>query len=544
MRAMAHYVDDGGAWLTIGGPRTYGAGDWQKTSLEGAAPVEMIPQDRKRPLALLLLLDKSGSMAHESGGVQKLTLAASATRAAIDALDDEDHIAVVAFDAKAHVAAELTAKDEGASVMRAVQGLRPGAGTDIATALAEADRLLTTADFPRKHVVLLSDGQSEGDLVGLARDLAAKRITVSTVAVGADAKPVLREIAEAGGGSFHAMSDMSHLPRVFAEEARQTGDVVVDEATHAVAGSGALAAGTYPPFAAYLATTPKKTAETFLETVEGDPILVGWRLGLGKALAFMSDGGNRWTHDWAAEPDYAARWRSWLRWTLPEGRPDTFDFALDVEGSTVVARLAYPPDGPPPARLRLRVAPQDGGPIEREMKPVGNGYDARVALRAPGGYAIAVISDESEIARGTIEYVGSAESLVAPRPDRLLALARDSGGAVAPEPGSWDRRTGAGVPHERELSPALLLLAIAVVFLEWVVRHFGGIRATRSRDRVDTRLSALSRAKRRADAIARPLSTRPEARSAAQPAAQTTTAGDAASGLDRLQAAKGRARTA
>ncbi|MBT3265681.1 VWA domain-containing protein [Candidatus Poribacteria bacterium] len=536
MRAIADYVDDGGAWLTLGGPRTYGAGDWNKTPLEDAAPIEMIPQDRKRPLALLLLLDKSGSMAHESGGVQKLTLAASATRAAIDALDDEDHIGVVAFDAKARVAAELTAKENGASVMRAVQALRPGAGTDIATALAEADRLLTTADFPRKHVVLLTDGQSEGDLAGMARDLAAKRITLSTVAVGADAKPVLREMAEAGGGSFHAMSDMSRLPRVFAEEARQTGEVVVQEATQAVPSSGALAVGTYPPFAGYLATTAKQTAETFLETTDGDPVLVGWRLGLGKALAFTSDGGNRWTHEWAAEADYAARWRSWLRWTLPEGRPDTFDFALDVEGSTVVARLAYPPDNPPPARLRVRVTSDDRAPLEREMEAVGNGYDARVPLSGAGVYEVAAISDDSEITRGTIEYVGSAESLVRARPGRLQALAEGSGGAVAPEPTGWDRRTGAGVPHERALSPALLLLAIAIVFLEWVVRQFGWSRASGSLDLTNARLSALSRAKRRADTGSRPLT--------AKPTTRPTAARDGESGLDRLRAAKGRARTA
>ena len=540
MRAVADYVADGGGWFTIGGPRTYGAGDWHKTPLESAAPVEMIPQDRKKPLALLLLLDKSGSMAHESGGVRKLTLAASATRAAIDALDDEDHIGVVAFDAKARIAATLTAKADAATVMRAVQELRPGAGTDIAAALAEADRLLTAVDFPRKHVVLLSDGQSEGDLVGMARDLAAKRITVSTVAVGADARPVLRAIAEAGGGSFHSMTDASRLPRVFAEEARQTGDVIVREETTVVVDSGALAGGVYPPFAAYLATTPKRTAETFLKTSEGDPMLVGWRFGLGKALAFMSDGGNRWAYAWAAEPDHPARMRSWLRWTLPDGRPDAFDFALDIEGSTVVARLDYPPDTPPPAGLRIRVASDAGASVEsveEEMEAVGNGYDARVPLSAPGVYAVVAVSDGGEVARGTVEYVGSAESLVQPRPERLRTLARDSGGAVAPDPDGWDRRTGAGAPYERVLSPALLLLAIAVVFLEWVVRQFRWTRVTASGDGTDTRLSSLSRAKRRAETDPRPPAPRPTAR----PPVTGSALGEEATGLDRLRAAKGRA---
>jgi Mg-chelatase subunit ChlD len=538
MRAVADYVDNGGAWLTIGGPRTYGAGDWQRTPLEDAAPVEMIPQDRKQPLALLLLLDKSGSMAHESGGVQKLTLAASATRAAIDALDDEDYIGVVAFDAQAHVAAPLTPKDEGAAVLDAVEGLRPGAGTDIASALVEAGRLLGSADFPRRHVVLLSDGQSEGDLVGMARDLAAKGITVSTVAVGADAKPVLRDIAEAGGGSFHAMSDMSRLPRVFAEEARQMGDVIVREETRTGGGSGALSTGTYPAFAAYLATTPKKTAETFLKTAQGDPLLVGWRVGLGKSLAFMSDGGNRWTTAWADAPDYAARWESWLRWTLRDGRPEAFDFSLDVEGSTVVAHLTYPPDSVPPARLRVGATSEDGASIVGDMESVGGGFDGRVSLATPGVYTVAALSGEREVARGTIDYVGNAESLAPARPDRLRALAEDSGGGVTPEPHGWDHRTGAGVPYERELAPFLLLVGIGVVFLEWVVRHCGWTRSAGSFERMDTRLSALSLAKRRAGTSSRPITKGPTKPTTTRP----PTADGGGSGLDRLRAAKSRAR--
>ena len=498
----------------------------------------MIPQDRKQPLALLLLLDKSGSMAHESGGAQKLALAASATRAALDALDDEDHIGVVAFDAKARVVAPLTAKSAGGSVMAAVESLRPGAGTDIASALLEADRLLSAVDFPRRHAVLLSDGQSEGDLVEMARGLTAKRITVSTVAVGSDATPALRDIAAAGGGSFHAVSDMSRLPRVFAAEARQTGDVVVREDTHVVAGTGALAAGEYAPFAAYLATTPKHAAETFLKTREGDPLLVGWRFGLGKSLAFTSDGGNRWTTAWAESPDYAARWESWLRWTLPAGRPEAFDFSVGIEGSTVVARLTYPPGNSPAGRLRVRATSQDGAATESEMTSVGSGHDGRVALRAAGVYTVAAIADQTEVARGTVEYVGNAEMLVAPRPDRLRTLAEGSGGAVSPAPAGWDHRTGIGVPYERELSPALLLLGIAVVFLEWVVRHFGWTRAAGSFDRTDTRLSALSLAKRRAEASSRPVTNRPTTHTTTPPA----TSEGGGSGLDRLRAAKSRAR--
>ena len=74
--------------------------------------------------------------------------------------------------------------------------------------------------------------------------------------------------------------------------------------------------------------------------------------------------------------------------------------------------------------LRVRVT-ADGGstaPVEAEMERVGNGHDARVPLGAPGLYAVVVVSEDAEIARGAVEYVGGAESLVQASPERLRTL--------------------------------------------------------------------------------------------------------------------------
>ena len=64
MAALQVYVRDLGKGLVmVGGPRSYGAGGYQKTTLEETLPVEMGVRDRqKQPdIALVVVIDKSGS---------------------------------------------------------------------------------------------------------------------------------------------------------------------------------------------------------------------------------------------------------------------------------------------------------------------------------------------------------------------------------------------------------------------------------------------------------------------------------------------------
>jgi hypothetical protein len=81
MDALQVYVRDlGGGLVTIGGPSAYGVGGWYNTPLEDALPVEMTIEDQERfpPMAIVVVIDKSGSMAAQEGGVQKIRLAGEA----------------------------------------------------------------------------------------------------------------------------------------------------------------------------------------------------------------------------------------------------------------------------------------------------------------------------------------------------------------------------------------------------------------------------------------------------------------------------------
>ena len=81
MEALQLYVRDlGGGLVAVGGPNAYGVGGWFETPLEETLPVDMTIMDQERfpPMAIVVVIDKSGSMSAQEGGIQKIRLAGEA----------------------------------------------------------------------------------------------------------------------------------------------------------------------------------------------------------------------------------------------------------------------------------------------------------------------------------------------------------------------------------------------------------------------------------------------------------------------------------
>ena len=87
-RHMENYVRDlGHGLVVIGGRRAYGPGGYTDTALERTLPVEMTPRERKDAVAIVFVLDTSGSMANYVGPRQKIQLAIEGVRTGIRNLD-------------------------------------------------------------------------------------------------------------------------------------------------------------------------------------------------------------------------------------------------------------------------------------------------------------------------------------------------------------------------------------------------------------------------------------------------------------------------
>lgn len=360
-QAIQTFVRDlGGGLIAIGGPTSYGVGGWSQTALEAALPVTMQVQDPQRfpPLALVIVIDKSGSMAApDTGpglpgmGSSKIRLAAEAALRVAEALRDDDVLAVVAYDDRPADTLGPVSGAERFLLMEPLLRLQAGGGgIYVRDSLNYAEKLLRE-DFPmapgqQRHILLVADGSDAEQQVGVPEQLATLRaqgVTVSVIAVGTGSDvPFLQATAVQGGGRFYLTERAADLPVIFTEDTAQARrSYIVEQAFYPGRGTSwpPLAdVEAWPPLLGYVATTPKPGAEIALRgAVPVDPVLAAWQYGLGRAVAWTSDASGRWAAPWLGWEEFARFWGQVVRWVLPPPADD--GMALQVETLGEQARL-------------------------------------------------------------------------------------------------------------------------------------------------------------------------------------------------------------
>lgn len=324
--AVVRYVKDyGGGFIMIGGENSFGVGGWGGSAIEEILPVRFSGErQREQPtLALLLVIDKSGSMSSED----RLDLVKEAARATARTLEPDDEIGVVAFDSAPQVLVRLQSASNRLRISSSIRRLSAGGGTNAMPALREAYLQLSGSKALVKHVILLSDGESpENGLNALIGDMREADITVSSVGVGDGAgKDFLYRVAERGRGRYFFSEDGTDVPRIFSREAREVKRNALDERllyprvakpVQLLRGIDFLKA---PGLKGIVPVKAKPQSEVILRTHQGDPLLVRSRRGLGRVAAFASDAQPRWAAHWMTWPGFPRLWSQLARDTMRQG---------------------------------------------------------------------------------------------------------------------------------------------------------------------------------------------------------------------------------
>ena len=208
----------------LGGEESFGPGGYKGSPIEDALPVHLKePVEEQKTRAILLVIDKSGSMRRD----KKLVYAKEAARALATNLMEHDLIGIVGFDVSPFVVVPLGSVDRLRAVIGAqVDRLKAGGRTFLYPAIVEARNQLEKKDASSKHVIILSDGETGGtgsDYIDLVSSMRRNlKIKVSTVAIGDQANvPLLRRIAQYGGGIYHHTYDPSTLPQIVLSEIKE-----------------------------------------------------------------------------------------------------------------------------------------------------------------------------------------------------------------------------------------------------------------------------------------------------------------------------------
>ncbi|MEV6111277.1 VWA domain-containing protein [Streptomyces sp. NPDC052109] len=188
----------------------------------GSAVAPVYARGRGPSAAVAVMVDCSGSMDYPP---TKMRGARDATAAAIDALRDGTHFAVIGG---THVAKEIypgggrLAIADAVTREQAKQALRrlgAGGGTAIGTWLRLADRLLESADVTIRHGILLTDGRNEHESPEDLRatlQACAGRFTCDARGVGTDWEvKEVTGIASALLGTADIVADPSGLAADF-----------------------------------------------------------------------------------------------------------------------------------------------------------------------------------------------------------------------------------------------------------------------------------------------------------------------------------------
>lgn len=474
-----------------GGPTQSGPKGYASSDIERILPVTFSVKEDPEDVAVIIVLDKSWSMAGPF-----IELAKEAAKAAVDVLIDRHQIGVVTFNDSFDWPVPLQSAANRRDIKDRISQIVPSSHTNIFPALESAGLELQKAKAKTKHVILLSDGQTYPDeYEKLVTSMAEVKITVSTVAVGTEADRVLLgNIARWGQGRAYALENANDVPQIFMKEVQNTArPTLVEKPLRPVlrkpaALFGGLDLAAAPALRGYTSTQPKKTAEMLLATPTGDPLLARWQYGLGRAAIFTSDVKDRWAVDWLAWSGYGKFWSQLVRDVTSGARPDATLTVTRRGGEGRIAIDAIDRRGLPRDLLSPRVEvvrqelgsrePQaSGAPNDRpergsviDLHQIGPGrYEATVPLSQTEDYVVRLLNEPAArdlaiSARSSLVPATYPEELRVRPPDEALlrAVSADSGGEFKPAPADLFARQDEMATAPIRLWPFFACLALSL----------------------------------------------------------------------------------
>jgi hypothetical protein len=490
LQSIERHVAAGKGFLMLGNDTSFAPEAYRGTPVETLLPV--IPRDPPKPQqknrAVVLVIDKSGSMREDN----RIVYAQEAAKSVVRQLNENDYVGVVGFDVTPFVIAPLARVSTARRTFDAdIERLKASGRTYLLPAINEAKRQLQNQDAAVKHVIILSDGEtggSGGDYIDLVHVMRSElKIIVSGVAIGNEANlPLMKRITQYGGGFFHHIQDPRSLPRIVLQQLQDTPQKeppkerelmpVQEPRSELLAG---VTQRNYPRVLGYMDTEIKRGAavDVSLPRDEGRaPLLASWRYNRGKSVALMMDMESRFSRNWIAWGGLQGFWDKVLDWLRPPVETVPLHEArVSLANLRPVLDLSVYEEASANSQFSFELAGKNGT-ISGTLRRVAPGhFQALLPISTPGDYKIELseLRNDRRIALSTVSYslpYNPNEEL--PRPGfnmpLLAQFAEASGGqinppleVIAPE-SSVSRRTAAAREPFIALAFFLFLLEVAL----------------------------------------------------------------------------------
>ncbi len=370
METLAAYVRETGAGLMMtGGRSSYGPGGYYKSPLEPIMPVsmELRNEHRKLSLAIVVTMDRSGSMAAPAGtsGKQKMDLADQGAVQVLNMLGPMDEFCCHAVDTQVHTIAPLkrVTEEDKPRIRRDILSVKSeGGGIYIYEALVGAAQVMLKAKNGTKHILLFSDAadsEQSANYQEVLAQLEKAGITVSVVGMGTERDvdaELLKDIARRGKGRIFFSNNPEEFPRIFAQDtfvvARNT---FIDEPVgvrtmpglttlmdQPLASPEGLKIGGYN--LCYI--RPEATLATVTLDEYKAPVAAAWRAGAGRVVCYTGEADGKYAGGitkWSKAGEY---FTSLARWTAGPASPlrDNMLLTQEVREGVNVVQLHLDPE--------------------------------------------------------------------------------------------------------------------------------------------------------------------------------------------------------
>ena len=464
----------GTGFMMVGGKSSFGLGGYFKTPIEKLLPVEMEIKGKQQlpSLGLIIVMDRSGSM---SGS--KFDYAKEAAARSVEMLRDGDTLGFIAFDDRPWEIIEAKPLSDKEEALDTILSVGVGGGTEIYSSLALAYERLSPLKLQRKHIILLTDGQSStsNDYQTLIEEGTNNLITVSTVAVGQDAdRALLESLAEMGNGSFYDVADESTIPAIMSTETAMISRTYIEDnpfypTIYGDAAWASLFTDGVPQMNAYIATTRKQTASVIAESEKEDPVLAEWMYGLGRTIAFTSDSTGEWSGDFARWNNWGDFWNTAISRLLPAYSEVPFTIQKASDGSYTVSD----PSGES-SFIEVAAVNEKGEELTVNSEPLAPGK-SRVTIDSEPGLVFFRVSNEKEaVYQAGISIPYSEEYKVQkPNTSLLEQIASRTGGQILTDPSEAFRAMDVKSSEKQSIQQWLVLTAILLFFIDITIRRFG-----------------------------------------------------------------------
>ncbi|MFC4409378.1 VWA domain-containing protein [Chungangia koreensis] len=464
----------GVGFMMVGGENSFGLGGYFKSPIEKLLPVEMEVKGKQQlpSLGIVIVLDRSGSMMGS-----KLELAKEAAARSVELLRDGDTLGFIAFDDRPWEiieTGELTDKEEAVNQILSVPA---GGGTEIYSSLEMAFQNLQDLKLQRKHIILLTDGQSatQNDYQALIEEGLEHNTTLSTVSIGQDAdRNLLEMLAEIGAGRYYDVQDESTIPAILSRETVMISRTYIEDNPFYPAIGGdpvwtSLFDQGVPQMNAYIATTAKQTASVVMESEQEDPVLAEWMYGLGRTIAYTSDSPGAWSGDFARWERWPDLWNTAVSRLLPSFNEIPFDIRRSDDGSYII----QDPSGNS-SFLDVAVVNERGEEIEVMAEPIAPGK-TRVTMETDPGLVFFRVSNESEEVYQAGLSVPYSDEYRLQQPDEglLNQISERTGGQVLEEPSQAFRNLPYESAERQSIQKALIFSSLLLFFVDITIRRFG-----------------------------------------------------------------------